>query len=107
MPGSVTSVFGQSDDFRAAPSADGILSFVVTGLGHFRARLMRVTLHDLRLSAGDEHLSRIDCGARVRHSNGSVITTWSFRDRWPRRSPLLGSGAKPICHSTPIDIDGL
>ena len=59
MPGSVTSVFGQPDDFRAALRADGILSFVVTGLGQFRARLMQVTLHDLRLSAGDEHLSRI------------------------------------------------
>jgi hypothetical protein len=59
MPGSVTSVFGEPDDFQAALRADGVLDLLVTGRGQFRARLTQVTLHHLRLSAGDEHLSRI------------------------------------------------
>jgi AraC-like DNA-binding protein len=59
MPGSVTSVFGEPDDFQAALRAEGVLSLLITGLGAFRGRLTQVTLHDLRLSAGDEHLPRI------------------------------------------------
>jgi AraC-like DNA-binding protein len=59
MVGSVTSVFGEPDDFEAALRADGVLSLLVTGHGRFRARLTELTLHDLCLSAGDEHLPRI------------------------------------------------
>jgi AraC family ethanolamine operon transcriptional activator len=59
MPGSVTSVFGEPEDFEAALRADGVLSLLVTGHGRFRARLTQVTLHGLRLSAGDEYLPRI------------------------------------------------
>jgi hypothetical protein len=59
MPGSVTLAFGEPQDFQAALREDGVLSLLVTARGQFRARLMQVTLHSLRLSAGDEHLPRI------------------------------------------------
>src|SRR6516165_2153881 len=59
MPGSVTSVFGEPEDCEAALRADGVLSLLVTGHGRFRARLTKLTLHHLRLSAGDEYLPRI------------------------------------------------
>jgi AraC-like DNA-binding protein len=59
MPGSVTSVFGEPDDFQAALREDGVLGLLITGPGHFRARLTRITLHRLRLLAAEEHLTRI------------------------------------------------
>jgi hypothetical protein len=59
MVGSVTSVFGEPDDFQAALRADGVSGLLVTGHGQFRARLTQVTLQHLYLSAGDEQLSRI------------------------------------------------
>jgi AraC-like DNA-binding protein len=59
MPSSVTSVFGEPEDFEAALRADGVLSLLVTGHGRFRARLTELTLHHLCLSAGDEYLPRI------------------------------------------------
>jgi AraC-like DNA-binding protein len=59
MPGSVTSVFGEPDDFQAALRADGVLNLLVTGHGQFRSRLTQVALRHLCLSAGEEHLSRI------------------------------------------------
>jgi AraC-like DNA-binding protein len=59
MPGTVISLFSESDEFQAALGDDGVLNLLVTGQGQFRARLTRVTLHRLRLSAGDEYLSRI------------------------------------------------
>jgi len=59
MPGSVTSVFSEPEDFEAAPREDGVVSMLITGPGRFRARLTRVTLHRLRLLAAEEHLPRI------------------------------------------------
>jgi len=59
MTGSVTSVFGEPEDFEAALRADGVVSLLVTGHGQFRARLTQITLHGLRLSSGDEYLPRI------------------------------------------------
>jgi hypothetical protein len=59
MSGSVTSVFGEPDDFQPALRADGVLNLLVTGHGQFRSRLTQVALRHLHLSAGDEHLSRI------------------------------------------------
>jgi hypothetical protein len=59
MPGSVTSVFSEAKDFEAALGEESCLSLLVTGRGPFRARLTRVTLHRLRLSAGEERLPRI------------------------------------------------
>src|SRR5580704_3274983 len=59
MPGSVTAAFTESEDFEAALRADGCVNLLVTGRGQFRARLTRVALHFLRLTATKEHLSRI------------------------------------------------
>jgi hypothetical protein len=59
MPGSVTSVFGEPDDFQAALRENGVLGLLITGRGHFRARLTQITLHRLRLLAAEEHLPRI------------------------------------------------
>ena len=59
MPGSVISLFSELDEFQEALREDGLLNLLVTGSGQFRARLTQVTLHHLRLSAGDEYLSRI------------------------------------------------
>jgi hypothetical protein len=59
MPGSVTSIFSEADDFAAALRNEGCLGLLVTGAGEFRAWLTSVTLHSLRLSAAEEHLSRI------------------------------------------------
>jgi hypothetical protein len=59
MPGSVTSVFSDAEDFEAALCEEGILSLLVTGRGQFMARLTRITLHRLWLSAAEEQLARI------------------------------------------------
>jgi len=59
MPGSVTSVFGEPEDFQAALREEGVLGMLITGRGRFRARLTQITLHRLRLSAAEEHLPRI------------------------------------------------
>src|SRR5262249_2854606 len=59
MPGSVISLFSELDEFQGALREGGLLNLLVTGSGQFRARLTQVTLHHLRLSAGDEYLSRI------------------------------------------------
>jgi len=59
VPGSVTSVFGEANDFAAAMRAEGCFGLLVTGPGAFRARLTQVVLHRLRLSAAEEHLPRV------------------------------------------------
>jgi AraC family ethanolamine operon transcriptional activator len=59
MPGSVTSVFSEAEDFAAALREEGCLGLLVTGRGAFRARLTQVALHRLRLSAAEEYLPRI------------------------------------------------
>jgi hypothetical protein len=59
MPGSVTSMFGEPDDFAAALREKGFLSLLVTGDGEFRARLTEVNLRHLRLSAAEERVARI------------------------------------------------
>jgi hypothetical protein len=59
MPGSVTSVFSELDDFQAALREDGVLGMLITGPGRFRAQLTQITLHRLRLSAAEKHLPRI------------------------------------------------
>jgi AraC-like DNA-binding protein len=63
MPGSVTSVFSDAEEFAAALRAEGVLSLLVTGAGEFRARLTQLTLHRLRLSAAEERLPRIALAA--------------------------------------------
>jgi AraC-like DNA-binding protein len=59
MPGSVTSVFSEPDDFQAALGEDGVLGMLITGPGRFRVRLTQITLHRLRLLAAEERLPRI------------------------------------------------
>jgi hypothetical protein len=78
MPGSVTSVFSEPDDFQAALRADGVLSLLITGQGQFRARLTQVTLHNLRLAAGGECLSRI---AFIAVPAGALLISLPIEDR--------------------------
>jgi AraC-like DNA-binding protein len=59
MPGSITSVFSEAEDFEAALRDQGCLGLLVAGPGVFRARLTQVALHRLRLSAAEEHLPRV------------------------------------------------
>jgi AraC-like DNA-binding protein len=59
MPGSVISAFTEAVDFEAALREGGCLGLLVTGPGTFRARLTRIALLRLRLSAAEEHLPRI------------------------------------------------
>jgi AraC-like DNA-binding protein len=59
MPGSLSSVFGEPEDFQAALDGDGVLGLLITGRGQFRARLTQVTLHRLRLTSVEEELARI------------------------------------------------
>lgn len=59
MPESVTSFFTEAADFATALAKADIYGLVVTGHGQFRARLTRMALEVLHLSAGEESLSRI------------------------------------------------
>jgi AraC-like DNA-binding protein len=59
MPGYVTSTFSEPEDFAAALRAEGFLSLLITARGQFRARLTRVSLNQMLLSAAEEHLPRI------------------------------------------------
>lgn len=59
MPGSTTSVFGEQDDYQAALRLDAEVDLLVIGRGEFQARLTRIVLPHLSISAGDEHLARI------------------------------------------------
>jgi hypothetical protein len=45
MPGSVTSVFSEAEDFEAALREEGCLGLLVTCRSAFRARLTQVGLH--------------------------------------------------------------
>jgi AraC-like DNA-binding protein len=59
MPGSSTLVFSEPEDFETALRAEGCLGLWITGPGQFRARLVQVVLHRLRLSTTEEQLSRV------------------------------------------------
>ena len=59
MPGSVTSVFGERDNFRTALRDEATISLFITGQGQFLARLTKVDLCHLRLVAVEERLARI------------------------------------------------
>jgi hypothetical protein len=58
MPASSISVFGEPEDFCTAMRANGVGTLIVSGVGKFSARLARISLHRMRLFAGEEHLSR-------------------------------------------------
>jgi len=78
MPGSVVSLFSEPDEFQAALREDCVLNLLVTGHGQFRARLTQVRLNHMRLSAGDEYLSRIAFAAVP---EDMLFVTLPFRDR--------------------------
>jgi AraC-like DNA-binding protein len=59
MPSSMTSVFGEPDDFQAALQNEGTLGLYIADCGRFIARLTQVGLHRLRLAAVAEQLPRI------------------------------------------------
>ncbi len=61
---------------------EGFVGLLVTGRGHFRAHLTRVSLHGLHLAAGEEELSRI---AFVALPSSSVLV-----------SLAIGGGSSPI-----------
>jgi AraC-like DNA-binding protein len=75
MPGSVASIFSEAEDFETALRQEGCLGLLVTGRGAFRARLTQVTLHRLRLAAGEEHVARI---AFIAAPAGSVLVTFAI-----------------------------
>jgi AraC-like DNA-binding protein len=59
VPRSTLSVFSEPDDFQAALNEGGCVDLTVTGHGEFRAHLSRITLHRMRLAAGQERQSRV------------------------------------------------
>src|SRR6202040_2240238 len=59
MVGSSTLVFSEPEDFETALGAEGCIGLWITGPGRFRARLVQVMLHRLRLSTIEEQLSRV------------------------------------------------
>jgi AraC-like DNA-binding protein len=59
MVGSSTLVFSEPEDFETALGAEGCIGLWITGPGGFRARLVQVLLHRLRLSTIEEQLPRV------------------------------------------------
>jgi AraC-like DNA-binding protein len=58
VPRTFTSVFSEPEDFQAELGTDGVRHFLITGPGQFRARLTRIVLHRMYLTAGEEVLPR-------------------------------------------------
>jgi AraC-like DNA-binding protein len=83
-----TSVFGEPDDFREALRCEGNLELYTTGSGRFLARLTRVVMHRLCITAVAEQLPRIGF-LGVPHD--MVLVSFSFGDRPP---PIWG-GIQP------------
>ena len=80
MPGSLTSVYGEPEEFQAALSGDGVNGLVITGPGKFRARLTQIMLDCLRLTAVEEELARVAC---VAVPAGAVLVSWAIGDNLP------------------------
>lgn len=59
LPDSVIGAFNEPEDFGAALRPDGFSSLLIAAPGPFAARLTRVSLNQMRLTAGDEQLPRI------------------------------------------------
>jgi AraC-like DNA-binding protein len=84
MTRSITSTFGEPEDsFATAMRAEGFNVLLITGRGEFRAKLIEITLHSLRLSAVEERLARI---AFIAVPAGTV-----------RISFPIGNGNAPVC----------
>jgi AraC-like DNA-binding protein len=73
MPGSVTSLFSEADDFETALRAEGCVRLLVTGRGAFRARLTQITLDRLRLASAEEEVARV---AFVAAPASTVVVWW-------------------------------
>ena len=84
MRGSVTSVFSEPEEFQAAMSAEGSISFVFTGHGRFHARSTEVKLNRLRLLSVEESLPRI---AFLRVPSNTIFAELSIECREP---PIWG-----------------
>src|SRR5262249_59904185 len=60
MPYSISSaLFSEPEEFETAMRLEGWLSMLVTARGQFRARLTRLSLSEIRLTAVEEQLPRI------------------------------------------------
>jgi AraC-like DNA-binding protein len=59
MPDSILSAFSDAEDFGTAMRAEGCISFLITARGQFRARLIQLSLNEMRLAATEEELPRI------------------------------------------------
>jgi hypothetical protein len=59
MPASTLSVFSEPIDFQNAMRGNGVATLVVVGSGKFWARLSWISLHRMRLFAGEERLARV------------------------------------------------
>jgi hypothetical protein len=75
MRSSVTSTFSDPEEFQAAMSADGSISFLFTGSGRFRARSTEVKLDHLRLVSFEQNLP---CIAFIRVPPGIVLVGLSM-----------------------------
>jgi AraC-like DNA-binding protein len=88
VAGTTTSVFGEPDDFREALRYEGNLDLYITGSGRFLARLTKVVLDRLCVTAVTEQLPRIGfMGVPL----DMVLISFPFGDRPP---PIWG-GIRP------------
>src|SRR5260370_2576376 len=55
VPGSVTSVFSEPEDFEPAARADGLLGMLITGRGQFQALLTQIPPPPLPISPPAHH----------------------------------------------------
>lgn len=81
MPRSSTSIFSESEDFRAGLSSDGVTSLLVTGDGKFRARLTQIVLDEICLTAGEEQQPR--CAFVMVPDGAVLIALPTGRGPWP------------------------
>jgi hypothetical protein len=85
MSGSITSAFGEPEDFEAALRLEGCVGLLITGRGDFRAQLTQVTLHRLRLlaTAEEQHIGGVERGVfnyfSLRHPLASSTTAVDLR----------------------------
>jgi AraC-like DNA-binding protein len=89
MPASVASSFGEAQDFEAALRPEGCAGVLVTGRGAFRARLVQLALHRLRLLACEEALGRV---AFFIVPAGMVLVVFAV----PGASSPIWGGIEPI-----------
>jgi AraC-like DNA-binding protein len=88
VAGTTTSVFGEPDDFREVLRHEGNFELYLTGFGRFLARLTKVVLNSLNVTAVVEQLPRI-CFVGV--PSNMVLISFPYGDRAP---PIWG-GVQP------------